>query len=149
MSINFRIADEPRRGLTFYFIPCDHDFCGEDDYDRFGPDAFNVREEAFLFIEGLVARSFPDWTTNYRHWGTAWVARDTWLDILPRFQELRRDVKGNARLMTIVERYVLYAGFMPPIRKFHRKALLAFLDRLEERVRVAIERYPYLLIDGI
>src|SRR4051812_4462717 len=149
MFIDYRLVDGPRGGLTFDFIPCDHDFCGEYDYDRFGPDVFNVREEAFLFIEGLVARSFPDWARNYHHWGTTWVARDTWLDILSRFQELRRDVKGNARLGAVVEKYVLCTGLMPHRHKFHRKALLTFLDRFEERVRMVIEHYPYLLIGGI
>jgi len=149
MSIDYRLADGPRGGLTFDFIPCDHDFCGKYDYDRFGPDVFNVREEAFLFVEGLVACSFPDWSKNYRHWGTTWVARDRWLDILSGFPELRHDVRGNARLSAVVDKYVLYAGLMPRRYKFHRKALLTFLDRFEERVRIVIEHYPYLLIDGI
>lgn len=149
MSIDYRIVDGPRGGLTFNFIPCDHDFCGQYDYDRSDPAVFNIREEAFLFIEGLVAHSFPDWARTYRHWGNTWIGRDTWLDILTRFDELRRDVRGNAPLTAVVDKYVLYAGLMPRKHKFHRKALLTFLDRFDNRVRSVIQRRPYLLIGGI
>jgi hypothetical protein len=149
MSIDYSIADGPRGGLTFDFIPYDHDFCGQYDYDRSNPAIFNIREEAFLFIEGLVAQSFPDWASTYRHWGTTWIGRDTWLDILARFDELRSDVRGNASLSVIVTKYVVYAGLMPRKQKFHRKALLTFLGRFEDRVRSAIQHSPYLLIGGI
>lgn len=149
MSIDYSLVDGPRGGLTFDFIPCDHDFCGQFDYDRFSPAVFNIREEAFLFIEGLVARSFPDWSRTRRHWGTTWIGKDTWLDIICRFDELRRDVRGNAPLSVIMDKYVLYAGLMPRKHKFHRKALLTFLDRFEERVTIVIQHHPYLLIGGI
>lgn len=149
MFIDCSLVDGPRGGLTFDFIPCDHDFCGNYDFDRFGPEVFNIGEGAFLFIEGLVARSFPDWSRNYRHWGATWVARDTWRDILARFSELRRDVRGNARLTTVIETYVLHPSLMPRRFKFHRKALLTFLDHFEQRVETVIESHPYLLICGI
>jgi hypothetical protein len=149
LAIDYRIVDGPRGGLTFEFIPCDHDPCGPNDYDRFGPAVFSVKEEAFLFIEGLIAHSFPDWSRSYRHWGTTTMGIHTWIDILARFDELRRDVKGNAPLITIVGKHVLYAAFLPLRHKFHRKALLTFLDRFEERVRSAIQHHPYLLISGI
>lgn len=149
MFIDYRIADRLRGGRGFDFIPCDHDFCGEYDFDRCGRDVFNVGEDAFLFIEGLVARSIPDWSRNSRHWGITWVARDTWRDILCRFPDLRRDVRGNVRLSTLVETYALYPGLLPGRHKFHRKALLTFLDRFEDRVERVIERHPYLLVCGI
>ncbi|WP_143535773.1 MULTISPECIES: hypothetical protein [unclassified Rhizobium] len=149
MSIDYSFVDGPRGGLTFDFIPCDHDFLGQFSYDRLNPAVFNIREEAFLFIEGLVARSFPDWSNAYRHWGTTWIGRDTWLDILARLDELRRDVRGNVPWSAIVGKYVLYAGLMPRKHKFHRKALLTFLDRFEERVWSVIQHHPYLLISGI
>jgi hypothetical protein len=72
----------------------------------FHPDTFNVREEAFLFIEGIVARSFPDWVTKYRHWGVTWVARETWIEILSRFPELRRYIRRNTRLRAVVRKHV-------------------------------------------
>lgn len=149
MSIDYSLVDGSRGGLTFDFIPCDHDFCGQFDYDRCDPAVFSIKEEAFLFIEGLVARSLPDWSGAYRHWGITWIGRDTWLDILSRFDELRRDVRGNAPLTTIIDKYVMYAGLMPRKHKFHRKALLTFLDRFEERVRLVMQYHPYLLIGGI
>ncbi len=58
-------------------------------------------------------------------------------------------MRGNAPLRAIVDKYVLYAGLMPRKYKFHRKALLTFLDRFEDRVRTVIQHYPYLLIGGI
>ena len=149
MSIDYSLVDGPQGGLTFDFIPCDHDFCGKYDYDRSDSTAFNIREEAFLFIEGSVAQSFPDWSRAYRHWGTTWIARDIWLDILPRLDELRRDVRGNAPLTAIIDKYVLYAGLMPRKHQFNRKALLTFLDRFDNRVRSVIQHRPYLLIGGI
>ena len=149
MSIDYSLIDGPRGGLTIDFIPCDHDFCSQYNYDRSDPATFCIREEAFLFIEGLVARSVPDWSTAYRHWGVTWIERVTWLDILLRFDELRHDVRGNAPLTTIVDKYVLYAGLMPRRCKLHRKALLTFLDRFENRVRLLIQHRPYLLISGI
>ncbi|MBZ7922630.1 hypothetical protein LAC81_12610 [Ensifer adhaerens] len=72
-----------------------------------------------------------------------------WLDILARFPELRRDVRGNARLGSIVEKYVLCPGLLPRKQRFHRKALLTFLDRFEDRVRMLSEGHRYLLICGI
>lgn len=149
MFIDYRLGDGPRGGRSFNFIPCDHDFASEYGIDRSGRDVFSVSEDAFVFIEGLVARSVPDWSKSYRHWGITWVARDTWRDILSRFPELRRDVRGNARLSTLVEAYALYPGLLPRRHRFHRKALLTFLDRFEDRVETVIERHPYLLICGI
>lgn len=149
MSIDYSFVDGPRGGLTFDFIPCDHDFLGQFSHDRLNQAVFNIREEAFLFIEGLVARSFPDWSEAFRHWGITWIGRDTWLDILARLDELRRDVSGNVPLRAIVSKYVLYSGLMPRKHKFHRKALLSILDRFEERVRSVIQHHPYLLISGI
>jgi hypothetical protein len=149
MYIDYRIADGPRGGLTFDFIPCHHAIGDKYDYDRSGPDVFNVKEEAFLFIEGIVARSIPDWTTNCHHWGVTWIGRETWLDILSRFPDLRRDVLGNVRLTTIVSKYVICPGLLPRRHELHRKALLDFLDRFEDRVHAVVKQYPCLLIGGI
>lgn len=149
MYIDYRIEDGPRGGLAFDFIPC-HDAVSEKyRYNRSGPDAFSVKEEAFLFIEGMVALSISDWTTNYRHWGVTRIGRETWLDIVSRFPDLRRDVLGNVRLTTIVSKYVIYHGLLPRKHEFHRKALLNFVDRFEDRVQAIREQYPCLLIGGI
>lgn len=148
MRIDYQIVDGPRGGLTFDFIPCMHAFNGQYDHDRHGPDVFNVREEAFLFIEGMVAHAFPDWHKGY-HWGIAWLPREIWLEILALFPDLRCDVRRTARLDTIVERYVITPGLLPRRHKLHRKALLGFLDQFEGRVRSILDHYPYLLISGI
>jgi len=149
MSIDYSFADRPRGWPTFDFIPCDHNFLDHSSNDSVDHALFNIREEAFLFIEGLVADSIPDWSRAYRHWGITWIGRDTWLDILARFNELRRDIRGNVPLKTIISKYVLYSRLMPREQKLHRKALLKFLDRFEERVRSVIHCHPYLLIGGI
>ena len=150
MRIDFRIVDGRRGGLTFDFFPNMRADNGQfDDYDRFVEDAFNVREEAFLFIEGAVARAFPDWHKGYRHWGITWLPKHTWLDILAQFAELRRDIKGTARLGAIVDKHVIIPGVLPRRFKLHRKAMLRFLDQFESRVRALLDRYPYLIICGV
>lgn len=149
MYIDYRIVDGCRGGLTFDFVPCMYALESVGDYDPHGPDVFNVREEAFLFIEGMVANAVPGWRDGYRHWGETSLPKATWLDILSQFSELRRDVKGNARLNDIVRKYVVMRGFVPPRLNFHRKALLRFLDQFEGRVRTTVEHYPYLIIVGV
>ena len=146
--IDFRIFDGRRGGLSFKFFPHMRARNGQFDYDRFVEDAFSVREEAFLFIEGAVARVFSDWR-NYHHWGVTWLPKHTWLDILAQFAELRRDIKGTARLSAIVNKHVIAPGLLPRSYKLHRKAILRFLDQFDNRVRTLLERYPYLIIGGI
>jgi hypothetical protein len=122
MQIDYRIVDGHQGGRTFSFVPCDHAFHGDYDHDCFGPDVFSVSEEAFLFIEGMVARSFPDWSSSYRHSGITWATQQAWLDILPRFSDLRRDITGNAKLPALVDKYVICPGLIPQQHKLHRVA---------------------------
>ena len=148
MSLNFRIKDGPDSGLSFDFIPSFDPSSDPFDCDRNGPDVFSVREEAFLFIEPFVARSVLDWK-NYRHWGITPISRDVWLEILPRFEELRRDIRGNVRQNVLITKYASAPGLLPPRLNLHRKALLNFLDRFEARVRLLIEHYPCIVIVGV
>jgi len=149
MAIDFSFRDGARSGLSFSFIPCDRDLFSQSGFDLSNTGVFSIREEAFLLVEGLIARSFPDWSATYRHWGTTWIGRATWLEIFARFDELRRDVTGNMPWRAIVTKYVLYVELMPRKNKLHRKALLTFLDRLEERVSSLIRLHSYVLISGI
>jgi len=149
MYINYRIVDGCRGGLTFDFVPSMHPSEGYRDYDRHGPDVFNMREEAFAFIEGMVARVVPGWWENYRHWGSSSLSREMWFEVFAQFAELRRDVKGNARLDAILHKYVPARATLPSRINFHRKALLRFLDQFESRVRKTLERYPYLIVCGV
>lgn len=143
MIIDCRIINGLQGGLAFNFLPCNHA------YGCSGPDVFSVREEAFLFVESMFARSFPDWSSSHRHWGSTRIVRETWFEILPRFPELRRDVRGNARLRTLVEKYVVYPRLIPEQKTFNRRALLTFLDLFEDRVHAALERHPCLRINGV
>jgi hypothetical protein len=146
MRIDYRIVDGPRGGLTFNFIPCGH--AHPEKYDRDGPDVFSIQEEAFLFIEGIIANAFPDWE-NFGHWGTNWFSQDVWQDIFLRFPDYKQDIRSELPLKTIVRKYVLCPGLLPDRHKFDGAALLDFLDRFEARTRQLLEHYPYLIIQGI
>lgn len=146
---SFEIFDGPRGGLTFEFIPSDHAFSGEYDYDRLGPDVFSIPEHAFLFIERAIAARFPDWSEKLRHWGVTWVSRNDWLEVFDGFSLLRNDLQAGVPAYLIKRRYVLYPGLLATENRFNRRSLMSFLDNFERRVRLLIKRYPYLLIGGI
>lgn len=143
MIIDCRIIDGLQGGLAFNFFPCDHA------YGCSGPDVFSVGEEAFLFAEDMFARLFPDWSSSHRHWGSTRIVRQTWFKILLRFPKLRRNVRGNARLCTLVEKYVVYPILIPEQKTFSRRALLTFLDLFEDRVHAALQRHSCLRIKGV
>ncbi|MBW6424531.1 hypothetical protein KX729_24070 [Rhizobium sp. XQZ8] len=146
MAIDYRILNGPGSSRSFDFIPSMH---GQHRHDRGGPDSFHIHEEAFLFLEGIVAEVFPDWHTGYHHWGLSSFSREIWFDILSGFPELRSDIRSNMRYEKIVRKYVPIPALLPRRLKFHRKALLRFLDEFEERVRNSLERYSYMLISGV
>lgn len=148
MPIDYRIVDGPSGGLTFDFIPCDHAFSGEYDFDRNGPDVFSVSENAYLFIEKAIAETWPPYRSGHRY-GVSWLAAEMWPHILSRLEPLKFDVRRGADLETIHRKHVLYPTMFGERHRLHRAALLRFLAELEERVRIRIARYPYLIIGGI
>ena len=148
MLIDYHIHDGPRGGLSFNFIPANHAFTGSYDFDRHGSGVFNVREEAFLFIEGAVAQAFPAWTNGHRY-GVTWLSKDTWLDILARLTGLRYDLQAGVHLKVIVRKHVIYPQLLLNRYRLHRRALLIFLDDFERSVQLSLEHQPYLIIGGI
>ncbi len=133
--------------MTFNFIPCDHAFSGAYDYDRQGPDVFNITENAFLYVEKAVSLHHPNWDVGY-HWGVSWLPRDIWISILDSLKRVRADVEAGLRPTVLIERHVLYPDLFNRAGRLNRRSLLRFLDEFDDRVRGLIGQYPYLIIGG-
>lgn len=150
MSADYVIFQGARGGLTFDFVPSDnasYDYAQYRD-DRSGADVFNIHENAYLYLEKIIASCFLDYGP-YSHWGVSYVPADIWLAILDNFDALRFDLRTGMHPKTLIVKHVHYPSLFWQRGKFHRRALLDLLDGFERRMRDLLNRYPYVAIGGI